>query len=105
MHSSVWHSNYMKTKALWAVIIIMAVMLVGQTQRVNRLKLRCEETMVNAEIRSAFKYYTATEKLLRELEQMDNYHDIEWGDTICESDYWSDYQEAKETYQNNLRYE
>lgn len=95
----------MKTKALWAVIIIMAVILVGQTQRVNRLKLRCEETMVNAEIRNAFQYYVTTEKLLRELEQIDNLNDIDWGDTICEGDAWEDYQDAKENYLKVMRYE
>lgn len=30
-----------------------------------------------------------------EIEEMCDYHDIPWGDTVCEGDNWSNYCEAR----------
>jgi hypothetical protein len=44
-----------------------------------------------------YKNYTkATEKLLEEIEIMCDYHNLDWGDTICEGDAWCNYVEACE---------
>lgn len=39
-------------------------------------------------------YVDVTEELLKEVEEMCEYHDLEWGDTICETDLWEDYTDA-----------
>lgn len=50
----------------------------------------------NIYVKSLYEEYIRTsEKLLWELEEMCEQHDIPWGDTICETDHWSDYCEAR----------
>lgn len=41
-------------------------------------------------------YIKASEELLWELEELCEYHNIDWGDTVCEGDNWSNYCEARE---------
>lgn len=41
-------------------------------------------------------YIKASEELLLTLEEMCEQNDIPWGDTICETDVWEDYCEARE---------
>lgn len=41
------------------------------------------------------EYIRTSEELLWELEKMCEQHDIPWGDTICETDRWSDYCDAR----------
>ena len=51
----------------------------------------------NIYVKTLYKEYIRTsEELLWELEEMCEQHDIPWGDTICETDQWSDYCEARE---------
>jgi hypothetical protein len=40
-------------------------------------------------------YIRTSEELLWELEEMCEYHNIDWGDTVCEGDNWSNYCEAR----------
>lgn len=50
----------------------------------------------NIYVKSLYEDYIRTsEELLWELEEMCDYHDIPWGDTICETDVWEDYCEAR----------
>lgn len=43
------------------------------------------------------EYIRTSEELLWTLEEMCEQHDIPWGDTICETDVWEDYCEARES--------
>lgn len=50
----------------------------------------------NIYVKSLYEDYIRTsEELLMEIEEMCDYHDIPWGDTVCEGDNWSDYCEAR----------
>lgn len=50
----------------------------------------------NIYVKSLYEDYIRTsEELLWELEEMCEQHDIPWGDTICETDMWEDYCEAR----------
>ena len=42
------------------------------------------------------EYIRTSEELLWTLEEMCEQNDLPWGDTICETDQWSDYCEARE---------
>lgn len=42
------------------------------------------------------EYVRTSEELLMALEEICEQHDIHWGDTICETDQWSDYCKARE---------
>lgn len=51
----------------------------------------------NIYVKSLYEDYIRTsEELLWKLEKMCESHGIPWGDTICETDQWSDYCEARE---------
>lgn len=51
----------------------------------------------NIYVKSLYEDYIRTsEELLWELEEMCEYHDIPWGDTVCEGNAWEDYCEARE---------
>lgn len=41
-------------------------------------------------------YIKASEELLWTLEETCEQNDLPWGDTICETDQWTDYCEARE---------
>jgi hypothetical protein len=41
-------------------------------------------------------YIHTSEELLYEVEEMCNYHNIDWGDTVCEGWNWSNYCDARE---------
>jgi hypothetical protein len=41
-------------------------------------------------------YIKTSEELLWEIEEMCEYHNIDWGDTVCESDVWCDFCDARE---------
>ena len=57
----------------------------------------------NIYVKSLYENYIRTsEKLLWELEEMCEYHNIDWGDTICEGDTWFNYCEARKAL--GLRY-
>lgn len=43
------------------------------------------------------EYVRTSEELLMEIEEMCDYHDIPWGDTVCEGNAWEEYCEARET--------
>lgn len=48
-------------------------------------------------VQKAYEEYVRTsEELLMALEEMCEQNDLPWGDTICETDQWSDYCEARE---------
>lgn len=50
----------------------------------------------NIYVKSLYEGYIRTsEELLWELEKMCEYHNIDWGDTVCEGDNWSNYCEAR----------
>lgn len=50
----------------------------------------------NIYVKSLYEDYIRTsEELLWELEEMCEQHDIPWGDTICETDMWEDYCDAR----------
>ena len=50
----------------------------------------------NIYVKSLYEDYIRTsEELLWELEEMCEQHDIPWGDTVCETDRWSDYCDAR----------
>ena len=50
----------------------------------------------NIYVKSLYEDYIRTsEELLWELEEMCEQHDIPWGDTVCETDMWEDYCEAR----------
>lgn len=42
-------------------------------------------------------YISSSEELLWEIEEMCNYHNICWGDTVCEGNNWDDYCDARES--------
>lgn len=88
-----------KSNLLWAAIIILAVLLVGQVQQVNSLKWKLHHTTPQ---QSLVEYYQITEKLLEDLEYIDNLNDIDWGDTIMEGDTWWEYVDAKEAVKASL---
>lgn len=47
-------------------------------------------------VKSLYEDYIRTsEELLWKLEEMCESHDIPWGDTICETDVWEEYCEAR----------
>lgn len=51
----------------------------------------------NIYVKSLYEDYIRTsEKLLMEIEEMCDYHDIPWGDTVCEGNTWEEYCEARE---------
>lgn len=51
---------------------------------------------VNIYVKSLYVNYIKTsEELLWTLEEMCEQNDLPWGDTICETDQWSDYCEAR----------
>lgn len=57
----------------------------------------------NIYVKSLYEDYIRTsEELLWELEEMCEYHNIDWGDTVCEGDNWSNYCEARKAL--GLRY-
>ena len=57
----------------------------------------------NIYVKSLYEDYIRTsEELLWELEEMCDYHDIPWGDTVCEGDKWDAYCEARKAL--GLRY-
>jgi hypothetical protein len=57
----------------------------------------------NIYVKSLYEDYIRTsEELLWELEEMCEYHNIDWGDTVCEGDAWSNYCEARKAL--GLRY-
>lgn len=41
------------------------------------------------------KYIEVTDNLLQECESICEEHDLYWGDTLCEGDTWSDFQEVR----------
>lgn len=41
-------------------------------------------------------YIKTSEELLWMIEEMCEQNDLPWGDTVCETDQWSDYCEARE---------
>ena len=41
-------------------------------------------------------YIKTSEELLWTLEEMCEQNDLPWGDTVCETDAWSDYCDARE---------
>lgn len=41
-------------------------------------------------------YNKATDRLLNLLEETDELNDIPWGDTVCETNAWADFCEARE---------
>lgn len=48
-------------------------------------------------VQKAYEEYVRTsEELLMALEEMCEQNNLPWGDTICETDQWSDYCEARE---------
>ena len=48
-------------------------------------------------VENAYEEYVRTsEELLWTLEEMCEQNNLPWGDTICETDQWSDYCEARE---------
>jgi hypothetical protein len=48
-------------------------------------------------VQKAYEEYVRTsEELLMALEEMCEQNDLPWGDTICETDVWEDYCEARE---------
>lgn len=48
-------------------------------------------------VQKAYEEYVRTsEELLMEIEEMCDYHDIPWGDTVCEGNTWEEYCEARE---------
>ena len=50
----------------------------------------------NIYVKSLYVNYIKTsEELLWTLEEMCEQNDLPWGDTICETDQWSDYCEAR----------
>lgn len=50
----------------------------------------------NIYVKSLYDEYIRTsEELLLTLEEMCEQNDLPWGDTICETDQWSDYCEAR----------
>ena len=50
----------------------------------------------NIYVKSLYEDYIRTsEELLWELEEMCEYHGLDWGDTVCEGDAWSNYCEAR----------
>jgi len=51
----------------------------------------------NIYVKSLYEEYIRTsEELLMEIEEMCDYHDIPWGDTVCEGNTWEEYCEARE---------
>lgn len=42
------------------------------------------------------EYIKTSEELLWELEEMCDYHGLDWGDTVCEGENWSNYCDARE---------
>ena len=51
----------------------------------------------NIYVKSLYEEYIRTsEELLWELEELCEQSDLPWGDTICETDVWEDYCEARE---------
>lgn len=50
----------------------------------------------NIYVKSLYENYIRTsEELLWDLEAMCEEHNIDWGDTICETDAWSNYCDAR----------
>lgn len=41
------------------------------------------------------KYIIATDELLWEIEEMCEYHNINWGDTVCEGNNWDNFCEIR----------
>lgn len=41
-------------------------------------------------------YIHTSEELLWELEEMCDYHELDWGDTVCEGENWCNYCDARE---------
>lgn len=41
------------------------------------------------------EYIKTSEELLWELEEMCEYHGLDWGDTVCEGNTWEEYCEAR----------
>ena len=49
------------------------------------------------EANKKYEYYIHTsEVLLWEIEEMNEYFDINWGDSVCEGDNWCNYNDARE---------
>lgn len=42
-----------------------------------------------------YRYIKASEELLWRLEEINEYHGIHWGDTVCSEDVWVEYNEAR----------
>jgi hypothetical protein len=52
----------------------------------------------NIYVKSLYEEYIRTsEELLMALEEMCEQNNLPWGDTICETDVWEDYCEARKT--------
>lgn len=50
----------------------------------------------NSYVKTLYEEYIRTsEELLWMIEEMCEQNDIPWGDTVCETDQWSDYCEAR----------
>lgn len=50
------------------------------------------------EVNKKYEYYIHTsEELLWEIEEMNEYHNIDWGDTVCEGINWDEYCNARES--------
>lgn len=50
----------------------------------------------NIYVKSLYEEYIRTsEELLMEVEEMCDYHDIPWGDTVCEGNTWEEYCDAR----------
>lgn len=50
----------------------------------------------NIYVKSLYEDYIRTsEELLWEIEEMCEYHNIDWGDTVCEGGKWDEYCEAR----------
>ena len=50
------------------------------------------------EVNKKYEYYIHTsEELLWEIEEMCEYHNIDWADTICEGNNWDEYNTARES--------
>lgn len=51
----------------------------------------------NIYVKSLYEYYIRTsEELLWMIEEMCEQNDLPWGDTVCETDQWSDYCDARQ---------
>lgn len=54
------------------------------------------DSVIESRINESYKdYIEASDLLLHEVEHMCLYHDIHWGDTVCEGDTWCNFLDAR----------